>query len=225
MAIELDVALNTLKINVNNGTGQVDIDGTFSAGNQTTGDKTEIEADGTAEFLGDSTVWDDLVGSLIGRRLSSVAGKVDYNWAENTITMQPGGVITTTNDLIIFNYQYPHACITDGEMRLHIHWEQPNANQVEWTLDYRIQSNGSAKTTAWTRVTANSTDDSVFTYVSGTLNQITELATIDMTGAGISATVQFRLARTDVTATDIEAVFVDAHVLRDTGGSRTEYTK
>lgn len=223
--IELDNALNDLKINVNNGSGQIDVDGILTAGDQTTGDKTEIEPGGTAVFKGDSTVWDDLVGSLIGRQLSSVAGKVDYNWSENTITMQPGGVITTINDLIIFNYQYPHAAIVDGVMNLHIHWEQPNANQVEWTIDYRIQSNGTAKTTAWTRATANSTDDSVFPYISGTLNQITKLVSVDLTGASISSTVQFRVARTDVTATDIEAVFIDAHIERDTVGSRTEFSK
>lgn len=223
--IELDVALNEYKIDVNNGSGQIDVDGKLTAGSQATGDKTEVELDGTTVFKGASTVWDDLVGSLIGRQLSSVAGKVDYNWDENTITMQPGGVITTINDLIIFNYQYPHAAITDGSMRLHIHWEQPNSNQVEWTVDYRIQSNGSAKTTSWTRVTANSTDDSAFPYVSGTLNQITSLAVIDLTGASLSATVQFRVARTDVTATDIEAVFIDAHIERDTVGSRTEFSK
>ena len=46
-----------------------------------------------------------------------------------------------------------------------------------------------------------------------------------MTDAGISATVQFRLARTDAVAGDIEATFVDAHIERDMIGSRTEFTK
>ncbi len=189
------------------------------------GDYFEIEDDGTDVRHGDATVWDDLVGSLIGRRLSSVAGKVDYNWDENSITMQPGGAITTRNDLLIFNYQYPHACRASGHMKLHAHWEQPNSNKVVWTVRYRIQSNGAAKTTDWTEVEANSEDNSIYTYESGTLNQITELADVDLTGAGISATVQFRLARTDSTATDIEATFIDAHVERDMLGSRAEYAK
>lgn len=74
-------------------------------------------------------------------------------------------------------------------------------------------------------VIANSTDDSVFTYTSGILNQITKLATIDMTDASISSTVQFRLARTDVTVGDIDATFVDAHIEYDMNGSATEYSK
>lgn len=198
----------------------------LKAGDIGGGNYIEIEADGSLVAKGDATMFDDLVGSLIGRQLSSAAGKVDYNWSENSITMQSGGSITTINDLLIFNYQYPHACIITGCMCLHIHWEQVNTNKIEWTIDYRIQSNNAVKTTSWTRLTANSDDDSVFTYPgSGTFNQIVELGHIDMTGAGISATVQFRIARTDVTGGNIEATFVDAHVERDALGSRTEYTK
>ena len=44
-------------------------------------------------------------------------------------------------------------------------------------------------------------------------------------GIGYLSTVQFRLARTDSTSGDILAVFVDAHVERDTVGSRTEFVK
>ena len=77
----------------------------------------------------------------------------------------------------------------------------------------------------WVTATANLVADSVYPYVSGTLDQITRITGIDMTGSGISATVQFRLARTDSTSGDILAVFVDAHVERDTVGSRTEFVK
>ena len=194
-------------------------------GNVSAGNYAEFEPDGTLALRGDATVWDDLVGSLVGRQLSSTAGKVDYNWAENSITMQPGGNIATINDLLIFNYQKPHGVKTISNIDMHIHWEQPNSNKVEWTIDYRIQDNSTAKTTAWTRVTANSDDDSKFAYVSGTLNQITELAVVNLSAVNISSTVQFRVARTDATATNIEATFVDAHVERDMYGSRQEYVK
>ena len=193
----------------------------------TDSDYFQVEADGTWVNKGDSTTWDDLVGSLVASKLESVAGKLQYDYDENAIVMNSGGVITVNNDRLIFNYQYPHACIVDGEMRLHVHWEQPNDTVRQFTVQYRIQDNGAAKTTSWTTVVVN-TDDvgaNAFTYVSGTLNQITRLATIDMTGAGISSTVQFRMARTDSETGDILATFVDAHVERDTHGSRQEYVK
>lgn len=187
---------------------------------------TEFEDDGTMEFKGTATVWDDLVGSLIASRLESTAGKLNYNYANNTITMQSGGSISTANDRLIFNYQKPHGAKTASSMNLHIHWEQVSTDQIEWAIQYRIQSNNAAKTTDWTSLTANSVDDSVFTYPgSGAFNQITHLASIDLTDSGISATVQFRLARTDSTSDDIDAVFVDAHVEYDMLGSRTEFTK
>lgn len=169
--------------------------------------------------------WDDLVGSLIARRLESTQGTLNYNYAENSITMQSGGGIGDTRDRLIFNLQKPHAMCDNCGMHLHIHWEQVNSNKIEFTLQYRVQANGTTKTTAWTTVTANSDDNSKFTYTSGTLNQITEIAIIDCTGTGISATVEFRLARTDLTTGNIEATFVDAHVARDQLGSRLEYQK
>ena len=188
-------------------------------------DYIEVEPDGTVKSVGTSTLWDDIVGSLVARRLTSTVGTLNYNYDENTITMQSGGGITDQNDRLIFNFQYPHAAITDGEMRLHIHWEQDTATTREFTVQYRIQSNGTAKTTAWTQVVVDSNTNNIFTYTSGTINQITELVAIDMTGAGISATVQFRLARTDSNSGDVEATFVDAHVEMDTNGSREEYSK
>jgi len=185
----------------------------------------QVEADGTWVNKGDSTTWDDLVTSLIGLRLSSVAGKVNYNYDENAVVFQPGGSIANAVDRVIFSMQYPHASVVDGELRLHMHMEQPDATARQFTTQYRIQNNGSAKTTSWTTVIRNTTDNVAFTYVSGTLNQIIKLAEVDMTGMGISSTIQFRLARTDSETGDILGTFVDSHVERDTHGSRQEYVK
>jgi len=194
-------------------------------GDRSNGNYSEFEEDGTYVAKGDATTWDDLVGSLIASRLSSTSGKLNYDYENSSITMQSGGSITNAVDRLIFNFQQPHAIRLNSEMRLHIHWEQPNSNKIEFTTQYRIQSNNSAKTTAWQTVSRNSDDDSAFPYVSGTLNQITRLAEIDLTGTSISSTIQFRLARVDTTGGDIEAIFVDAHVESDTLGSRQEYIK
>jgi len=169
--------------------------------------------------------WDDITGSLVASQLNSVAGKLDYDWEENTITMNSGGNPATAADRLIFNFQIPHSAAL-SEMRLHIHWEQPNATVRTFRTDYRIQNNGEAKATSWTTVT-RSTGGSydAFPYVSGTINQITKLAEIDLSGAEISSTLQFRLTRTDSNAGDIEASFIDAHVETDSFGSYFEYVK
>lgn len=196
---------------------------TFEAG--TGSDLFKVEDDGTWINEGDSTTWDDVVNSLIGRRLYSNVGSIDYDYNENAILFSDDGDISDINDRVVFNLQYPHSAKENGTMNLHIHWTQENATDIEFTVQYRIQSNGNAKTTTWTTATSNSNTNNVFTYTSGILNQITKLVDIDMTGAGISATVQFRFTRSDNNGGVVMGTFVDAHVERDMNGSRGEFIK
>lgn len=194
-------------------------------------DYQHIEEDGTQQSIGNATVWDDIIGSLVASRLESTAGKLNYNYDNNSITMQPGGSPLNIADRLIFNFQHPHRALQslDGTtlayQHMHIHWEQTSTDQIEWQLDYRVQRNGQSKETAWTSLTSNSTDDSVFTYTTGTLNQITNLGVVPVIHPSLSATVQYRLTRTDGTTGDIETLFIDAHVLIDMDGSRTQWTK
>jgi len=192
-----------------------------------TGDNyTETQDDGSIIRYGNATTWDDLVGSLISRRLTSVSGRLDYDFDENAIVMQNNGDPTNNADRLIFNYQKPHKAKQNSEFRLHIHWEQDTTNKIEWQIDYRIQINNELKTTAWTTTTANSDDNNVFTYPgTGTFIQITNLAVIDLSAASLSSTIQFRLTRTDTTTGNILAVFVDAHYEIDSDGSRQEFIK
>jgi len=214
------------------GRGGQNIQDQINIGDVTGGNYTEIQSDGTLKFKGTATVWDDIIGNLIARRLYSTVGRLNYNLAENSITMQNNGDPTKTADRLIFNFQYPHRGVktdagagTQAAHHLHIHWWQINNNRIEWQIDYRIQQNNEAKSTAWTTVIANSDDDNVFPYVSGTLNQITNLVVVNIPEPSLSSTVQYRLTRIDGTAGDIDATFVDAHVEFDAGGSRQEYVK
>ncbi len=187
--------------------------------------RTKIEQDGTIQMEGSATVWEDVIGSLIGRTLSAVLGTVDYNWGENSISFSDDGDIDTENDCVVFNFQYPHGAKAGGTMNLHIHWEQTDSTDREFTTKYRIQGNGVAKTTTWTTVAKGTNANNVFEYTSGTLNQITKITDIYMTGAGISSTVQFKFTRSDSAGGVILGTFIDAHVEMDTIGSRTEFSK
>ena len=187
---------------------------------------TLLEEDGTMVAVGDATCWDDLTNSLAGRRLASSAGSVDYNWAENCITFSGSGDITDDNDKVILNLQKPHGAKTDSVTHFHIHWEQTDATDREFTVRYRIQGNGEAKTTAWTTVvvTANATSNA-FTYTSGTMNQITRLVDIDWSTAPLSSTVQIQFTRSDAVAGTVNVVFADSHVEYNMLGSRQEFVK
>lgn len=186
----------------------------------------DVETDGTLTLNAGATVWTDVATSLIGRRLFSNQGTIDYDYNENCLLLSDDGDISNRNDRVVFNLQLPHECKLDSELRLHIHWEQTSSDTKEFTVQYRVQTNGGTKNTTWTTAVSNSDSDSNFTYISGTLNQITRLAAIDLTGAAISAVVQIRFTRSDVGSNDeLKATFIDAHFEKDALGSRQEFVK
>ena len=187
---------------------------------------TEIKKDGTLIARGSATCWTDITSNLIARRLTSTSGKLDYNYTNNSITMQKGGSITNSADTLMFNFQVPHGAKIDSLMKLHIHWEQDNSNIKTITIKHRIQKNGHNKETAWTTSVIDlDSNNNAFPYTAGTLNQITPLVDVDLTDYNISDTVQFQMCRTDGTTGDLEAVFIDAHVEIDMLGSKEEYVK
>lgn len=184
----------------------------------------------TVDLPRGDTYYDDLSAPLIGLSLGGSAGTVDYNYDNNSVTFQPSGGITDLKDCVVGGVQYPHAASLTGKLYPHLHWEQTNTDAHSFTLWIRIQSNNKEKTTAWTEMIAVTTDN-IFEYTSGTLNQITPFKTADgddfisMDGAGISATVQFRITRTDANVGDIEATFFDAHYEIDSFGSEDPFIK
>jgi len=196
----------------------------------------------------DGVMYDDMAGSLIGKRLYSTVGKVDYNYAGVNIKFQSGGSISNENDRIVMAVQYPHRASKNGKIYPHLHWQQDSDSAITFTLEYRMQTNGIERRQGWTTMTAvsggenqdhaTSPTSNVYTWNGGgysALNQISRFNSnvdghsgdffIDMTDAGISATIQFRLARTDSISGDIYVDFFDYHYEIDSRGSRTEFVK
>lgn len=192
------------------------------------GNYLDIDTDGTVSTLGTSTTWDDIQTSLNGRRLYSASGSVDYDYLNGGILFDDNGGTADgdINDFVTWSIQYPHKAKTDGTFNCHVHWVQDSTRAIVWELAYRVQDNGSATATTWTTVQSTPVTDELFTYTSGSLNQITELAQIDMSTHSLSAVVQCRLSRVDTTGgTVVLSTFVDAHYEADTLGSDEEYTK
>lgn len=198
---------------------------TLQVGNVGAGNYTEFESDGTTQLYGEATAWEDITGSVLGASLSDVIGTAQYDWSNNSVTFGPSGNITLSKDRTAFTIQKPHKAKTNSALKLHVHWEQTDNTTRQFTLRYRIQQLGAAKTTAWTNVVVDSNTNNVFAYVSGTLNQITNLVSIDMTGTSISTQIQVHLTRSDAVAGLIHVSFIDFHYEIDTIGSRQEFTK
>lgn len=187
--------------------------------------RTKVETDGSITFEGDATVWDDVSFPLIASKLDSAAGTLEYNYPNASITMSGGGSLAIPADTLYLTCQIPHRAKLNSTADLHMHWEQPANQAYTFSVSYRIQKNGQAKTTAWSTPSTITMANNVFSYVSGTLIQITRLLNIDLTGIGLSDLIQVKLTRTDLTAGDIEAITLDCHFEMDCLGSRQEYIK
>jgi len=203
--------------------------GRLKAGNMLSGNYTEIETGGTIKFHGDATVFDDVVRDVTNIKVQGTG--VSINVAENTLDFTDTAQL---NDYAYTNYQIPHGWKVGSTIFPHIHWQQNKDATPNWLLQYRWQINGENKVTAWTNY---SIVTDVYTYVSGTINQITHNnGIVPPIGADISDIIQVRVVRdTDNSSTefaavdaytgDAEVTDVDIHFEKDTLGSREEYIK
>lgn len=192
---------------------------------------TEIEADGTIRSAGEATIYNDMLGPLIGRALNNPGGRITQNYVEGSVDFDDN---TTLSDYAIMVLQLNHGWVLGTDIAPHVHWWQTGSAVPNWLVQYRWQRNGEAKTTAWTYTTP---DNHVYTYVSGTLCQITGF--VDITPPadyGLSDIIQLRLLRdtanasglfagTDPVTGTVASVNFDCHVQLDMGGSRNYYAK
>lgn len=186
-----------------------------------------IKSDGSLRKIGTARVFEDVVGDLLGKKLTATAGRVDYDWDENAMKFQSNGDITNSADRVSLNVQVPHSAdINDPYAKMHLHWFQQTAVKFTFEMRYRLQNNGNDKTSAWTTITVETGGASDgFDYTSGTLNQLTWFPEFDYTDMNISSTYQVQLARTDSNSGDALVYFADAHFAIDSDGSMSEWHK
>jgi len=190
---------------------------------------TEISEDGTMTFYGTATLFDDLTGDITRTRTTGT--RCTLNDVENTIDFTNAGTLT---DYIFLNYQMSHKWKSGSAVHPHIHWEQASNQTPNWLVQYRWQSNGGVKTTAWTNYVCNI---NAFTYVSGNIQQISGGSALNPpVGYGISDIIQIRVIRDtgnnsgafagiDTYGSTASVMSVDIHYEIDQLGSRTEYVK
>jgi hypothetical protein len=220
----------------------IDEDGKVSGGNSDgaqggrfgskgQGNYADFEADGTLVFYGDSTAFRDEFGPLIGQNFTSPASDIVTDAAEGTIVFKDSCALA---DYVSMPVQINHDAKAMSDVYPHLHWWQTSANLPNWLIQYRWQQNGAAKVTTWTSVKYVS---HAFTYVSGTLNQITAFGALSPpANTGVSVVLQLRLLRdtknastlftgNDPLSGNVSAMFFDTHIEVDMLGSHGQYTK
>lgn len=191
-----------------------------------------FDADGYLHFEGTARGWRDELQPLISSAaVVTPSNDIIRNSAEGSLTFKTSARFPT--DYVGTEHQLNHDWDAGTNIHPHLHWWQISANYPNWLLQYRWQKMGAAKTTSWTTAVVA---EHVFTYTSGTLNQISEFTEITPPeGYGeVSDIVQYKIFR-DVTnvstvfagadpeSSDVDALNFDSHIRIDSLGSDEEY--
>lgn len=199
--------------------------GNVTFGDHSGGDYAEFEADGTLEFNGAATVWDDQQINISSVRLpaSNMPTWTAYKGSQ-VLAFSPG-------EIIYFTAQLSHKYMEGSDIEFHIHTVLPvagsgaGAENVKWNFTYSwasIDDSFPAETTVSEEFDVQSRSADVHT-----LDQIA--ATIDGTDQGISGVLLCSLERDNAMADeygdDVYLVAADFHIEMNTLGSRGEDTK
>ena len=205
--------------------GTRDIDyssGDFQIGDVTNANYTQFESDGTIEFVGDATVWDDLRVSAQATKVGATApGWVAFLAAGNLLTygFDGGGVRV---EEVHFNVQLPHSYKHGSDIYPHVHWSPTTANagNVVWQLEYTWANiNGTFGAATTIASTADAAGGTAWVHNMATFAAITG------TGKTLSSMLVCRLFRdgshgSDTYADDAALLEFDIHYEMDTVGSR-----
>ena len=174
--------------------------------------------------------WRDEYGDVL--TLRSVGTGVSINAAESVAEFT---VASDLNDFLYKNTQLNHDRDETAVVSPHVHWFQASNAVPNFLFQYRWQVNGGTKLTPWLNLRMNVP---FFTYVSGTIHQLCDLAAdiAPPAGSTISDIIQFRLLRDNAntsgafTGADpyvgtVGVLSVDIHIQTNSLGSTTEYVK
>lgn len=189
------------------------------------GNYTAVEADGTLEFNGDATVWDDLrIPGLSVKLGASAPDLVAFLGAGNLKAYAFDG--GATSEEVHFTIQLPHSYKEGTDITPHVHWSPTTANagNVQWFLEY-----------SWANIDATFpavTTINVIDAASGTAwdHQMGVMSAITGTSKTISSMLVCRLYRdptggSDTYGDDASLLEIDFHFEMDTVGSRTVSAK
>jgi len=192
-------------------------------GNPTGGNYLLVEADGTIQFVGDATVWEDLRFPVTAIDPAGTAAPPSRNTTTGLLEFSAKAV-----NIIAIQAQIPHAWKLGSAISPHIHWAPSNTDtgDVRWDLAYKIVPIGSVIPASWT-------NDTIWIAGSGTADEhmLSEFKDIDMSAVtGVSCMLLIKLSRNGSAAGDTftgvaQLLEFDIHYQIDTIGSRSEYLK
>lgn len=184
-----------------------------------------------ARFIQIDSAWDDLRFPFTGANIDVVSGRIDYDYVECTVDFQINARFP--EEPVCFVAQMPHAKIMSTSIEPHLHWIQEQDTTPNWLIMTRFYNNGEVPPATWDTATYTK---HIFTYTADAL-QITEFPMVSApAGESVSAICDIRFFRdtqnasgkfagTDGYSVEAKTKEFDFHIMLETFGSRTEYTK
>ena len=198
--------------------------GDFDAGNYS-----EFEDDGTLEFHGDGTVWDDIILPLDPAKVPAANFPSWIAFVGNLNAWRFG-----IGDYLEMTAEIPHRYMNGGDLYFHVHWvsmsNAPGVRAVNWEIEYTIANAGAAIVgDVFPAPTIITQEDTIPAGTPTNTHAFTQVG-IDATGNfNIGAVIKMRLRRIAAvgTAPGIApfALGVGIHYPIDTVGSRNIRTK
>ena len=199
-------------------------------GDVTAGNYVLINENGIRLF-GTAAPFDDLEGALIGARINSPSGRIDYNYDEGTVEFQDNCIYPT--DFVTIIYQMRHRYQFESVVEPHLHWIQDSALFPNWVILSRVTLNGGLVPAAFDGPFKPT--QTLFTWNSGNLLQYSDFA--DIAGReNLSFSLDIKLYRdttnvstlysgADPISGNVAAKFLDCHFQNDMLGSFLELQK
>lgn len=199
------------------------VTGDATIGDGGTTNYSQFEADGTLEFNGTATVFDDIRTPLTAIRITGPGGTTppDEVLYKGSVVLAFGGA-GTDDEKAFFVIQIPHWYKEGSDIVPHIHWtpEDNTAGNVRWVLTYswaNIDAAFPAETFDPIEIAADETTDK---------HQRDDFTAISGTGKTISSMLLCSIQREDSDANDTfnnkdaYLLEIDFHAEKDTVGSR-----
>jgi hypothetical protein len=202
-------------------------DTAIELGDQTTGNYTCVETDGTVVSYGDATTHDDI---YIGFSSARVPAANAPNW-ESFIGNLNAYTFAVNDYLELDPVELEHTYLEDSNFELHVHWAtngtEGGAAYVKWEIEYTIANSdltgGVGDTFPATTVVSAETEIPAAT--ADLANMYTSVATVTGTNFNIGAILKVRVRRIasagDAPAANPFGLMVGVHIEKDTKGSRT----
>lgn len=176
--------------------------------------------------------WDDLSSQAFGSRINTATGRIGFDYDDLAVFFADNARYANTEQYSSAPQTF-HRIKIGEDLKPHIHWLQNQDNEPNWVLQYRVYDNNGSPGS----YTAVASEGPLYTYVSGTIMQISTFGSIDMSGiTGVSATIDMKLFRdvsndsslfsgVDTYTGNALLKFLDAHAQIDSAGSNSEHTK